>query len=184
MTPAAAAAYICGELFNSSQLFVSYFVTTTPWYIARRIRHSLAIDSCDEEQWARGESCLNPVCLARLSRTWRQGRAVDRFVLSRDIVLGSPPITAEVPEQQPIEAPSAREPHYQPEKTFKWLCPGEAQRAQEVPERRLSKTSKDSDHDTSSLAASTMRTRTEDIGSNISGDRWHPRHDRHGELIE
>jgi len=121
------------------------------------------------------------VCLARLSVIWREGRAVDRFVLSRDIVLKSPEITGEVLEQQPIEAPSAKEHYYQPEKAFKWLCPGEAQRAQEVQERRSSKASGDSDHDRSSLAASTIRTRTEDFGSNISGHHRHLRHDRHGE---
>jgi len=81
------------------------------------------------------ESCLNPVCLARLSRTCREERAVDRFEVSRSVVLESPAIIGEVPEQQLTKTPSAREPHFQPERessrpveAFKRLCPGEAQR--------------------------------------------------------
>jgi len=50
------------------------------------------------------------------SRTWREERAVDQFVVSGGVVLESPPITGEVPEQQLIESPSAREPHYKPER--------------------------------------------------------------------
>jgi len=44
------------------------FATTTRWHV---VRQSRAIESCDEEPWARGESSLSPVCLARLSGTWR-----------------------------------------------------------------------------------------------------------------
>jgi len=45
-------------------------------------------------------SCLDPVGPARLSKTWREERAVDRFLVSKGVVLESPAITGEVPEQQ------------------------------------------------------------------------------------
>jgi len=55
-------------------------------------------------------------------------------VVSRGVVLEIPAITVEVREQHPNETPSAREPHYQPERAssrpveaFKRRCPGEAQ---------------------------------------------------------
>jgi len=41
------------------------------------------------------------------SRTWREGRAVDRFVVSRGVVLETPVITGEDPEQQLPKTPSA-----------------------------------------------------------------------------
>jgi len=40
---------------------------------------------------------------ARLSKTWREERAVDRFLVSKGVVLESPAITGEVPEQQLTE---------------------------------------------------------------------------------
>jgi len=40
---------------------------------------------------------------ARLSKTWREERAVDRFLVSKGVVLKSPAITGEVPEQQLTE---------------------------------------------------------------------------------
>jgi len=42
------------------------------------------------------------------SRTWREGRAVDRFVVSRGVGLEIPAITGEVPEQQQPKTSSAR----------------------------------------------------------------------------
>jgi len=92
-----------GHHTANSRRFVSYFVVTTTWHSFRRVR-------------TQGESCLDTVCLARLRRTYREGRAVDRFVVSRCVVLETPAITGEVPEQQPNKTPSAREPHYQTER--------------------------------------------------------------------
>jgi len=52
------------------------------------------------------------VYLARPSRTWRDGQAVDRFVVSRGGRLESPAITGEVPEQRSPNSPSARTTRY------------------------------------------------------------------------
>jgi len=52
---------------------------------------------------------------ARPSRTWRDGRVVDRFVVSRGGRLESPAITGEVPEQQSPNFPSVRKTRYRSE---------------------------------------------------------------------
>jgi len=156
---------------------------TGGWHIAQRVRHSRVIDSCDEKPSTRGETCLEPVCLARLSK----GRAVDRLVVSRGVVQESPAITGEDSEQESTKTPSARKPHYQPERkssrpveTLSWRGPT----VQQVPERRSSKTLRGRGHDTSNTAANKIRSRAEDIGSDISGHRRQPCPDRRGELIE
>jgi len=116
-------------------------------------------------------SCLDPVCLARLSRTWREWRTVDRLVGSKSVVLESPAITGKVPEQQPTKTPIARKPLYQPERgssrveAFKRRCPGEAER---LSKSRNGDRSRGRDHDTSSTAASRIRSRAEDIKSETS----------------
>jgi len=60
------------------------------------------------------------MCLAQFSRSWRNERAVDRFVVLKGVILESPAVTGEVHEQKPTEIPSAREPHYQPEEATGW----------------------------------------------------------------
>jgi len=40
---------------------------------------------------------------ARLSKIWREERVVDRFLVSKGVVLESPAITGKVPEQQLTE---------------------------------------------------------------------------------
>jgi len=89
-----------------------------------------ALESCDEERWPRGEISVIPVCLFQLGRSWREERAVDRFVVSRDVVLESPAAIGEVPEQKLTESPSAREQttRSRPVEAFKRHCPGEARR--------------------------------------------------------
>jgi len=89
---------------KSRRLFSNFFLTT-PWRVGRRVCHRQAKESYDEEPSA-WEGKL-PATLARPSRTWRDGRAVDRFVVSRGGRLESPAITGELPEQQP---PNSRVP--------------------------------------------------------------------------
>jgi len=67
---------------KSRRLFFN-FVTTTPWRVARRVCHRQAKESYDEEPSAWLSVVCDPAYLARPSRTWRDGRAVDRFAVSR-----------------------------------------------------------------------------------------------------
>jgi len=139
--------------------FVSYLVATTPWQIGRRVHQSRAIESWDKEPWTQGESCQDPVCLARLSRTWRKGRAVDRFSrVSR--VLESPSITGEVLEQQLTECQQLT--------NQEGRAVDRLRHARGVVLERCNGSARGRDHDTSSSAASKIRSRAEEINSVIT----------------
>jgi len=94
-------------------------------------------------------------------------------MVSRGVVRESPAVTGEVPEQQLTETSCAREPNYEPGnassrpvEAFKRRCPGEAQRFTKFRNGDLLPQEPEI---TSSLAASTIRSRAGDIGSDISG---------------
>jgi len=84
---------------KSKRLF-SNFVTTTPWRDARRVCQRQAKEAYDEEPSAWG---------GQLSETQRDGRAVDRFAVSRGVRLESPAITGEFPNSN---RPTSRMPEH------------------------------------------------------------------------
>jgi len=48
---------------------------------------------------------------------WRKGRVVDRFIVSRGVVLESPAVIGKVSEHELTETPRAKESHYQQGRT-------------------------------------------------------------------